>query len=68
MASEAVDEQTLLRFVSIWQARVWPGPGPGHGTHQLGIQLYHLATKYLQLVPLNLSSDRARSTRCTRCT
>lgn len=31
------------------------------GTHQLGIQLYHLPTKYLQLVPLNLSCDpRAR--------
>lgn len=28
----------------------------GNGTHQLGIQLYHLPTKYLQLVPLNLSS------------
>lgn len=27
------------------------------GTHQLSIQLYHLPTKYLQLVPLNLSCD-----------
>lgn len=29
--------------------------GNGNGTHQLGIQLYHLPTKYLQLVSLNLS-------------